>query len=175
MYCTAQGLSLIFYNFIWSIIYTNTKSLCCTPETLVFWSSNVSSWIIGKVPDAGKDWGQKENRVSEDETAGWHHSCNRHELGQISGDGEARAAWRAAVHGSDTTGWLNNNNLLNIYMIYMTSYIYTGSSLIAQQVKNTSVNLLKYSCLFNPMDRGAWRAAVHGVAKESDVTEQLTR
>ena len=30
---------------------------------------------------------------------------------------------------------------------------------------------LQYSCLDNPMDRGAWRAAVHGVAEESDVTE----
>ena len=35
-------------------------------------------------------------------------------------------------------------------------------------------NLLKYSCLENSMDRGAWRAVVHGVAKESDMTEQLT-
>ena len=32
-------------------------------------------------------------------------------------------------------------------------------------------NLLQYSCLGNPMERGAWRAAVHGVAKESDMTE----
>ena len=31
-------------------------------------------------------------------------------------------------------------------------------------------NLLQYSCLENPMDRGAWRATVHGVAKESDIT-----
>ena len=34
-------------------------------------------------------------------------------------------------------------------------------------------NPLQYSCLENPMDRGAWRAAVHGVTKESDMTEQL--
>ena len=34
-------------------------------------------------------------------------------------------------------------------------------------------NLLQYSCLGNPMDRGAWCAPVHGVAKESDSTEQL--
>ena len=32
-------------------------------------------------------------------------------------------------------------------------------------------NLLQYSCLENPMDRGAWRARAHGVAKESDMTE----
>ena len=33
----------------------------------------------------------------------------------------------------------------------------------------------QYSCLRNPMDRGAWRATVHGVAKESDRTEQLNK
>ena len=31
--------------------------------------------------------------------AGWHHQCNRHELGQTSGDGGVREAWCAAVHG----------------------------------------------------------------------------
>ena len=32
-------------------------------------------------------------------------------------------------------------------------------------------NPLQYSCLENPMDRGAWWAAVHGIAKELDMTE----
>ena len=36
-------------------------------------------------------------------------------------------------------------------------------------------NLLQYSCLGNPMDRGAWQATVHGVAKESDTTYQLNK
>ena len=34
-------------------------------------------------------------------------------------------------------------------------------------------NPLQYSCLENPTDRGAWQATVHGVAKESDVTEAI--
>jgi len=36
-------------------------------------------------------------------------------------------------------------------------------------------NPLQYSCLGNPMDRGAWRATVHGVTKELDTTEQLNK
>ena len=56
-------------------------------ETPVFWSPDGMSWLTGKVPDAGKDWGQKEKRVSEDEMAGWHHWCNGHEHGQFSRDG----------------------------------------------------------------------------------------
>ena len=39
----------------------------------------------GKVPDAGKDWAQKEKRASEDEMAGWHYWCSGRELGQILG------------------------------------------------------------------------------------------
>ena len=35
-------------------------------------------------------------------------------------------------------------------------------------------NSLQYSCLENPMDRGAWQATLHGVAKEFDTTEQLS-
>ena len=35
-------------------------------------------------------------------------------------------------------------------------------------------NLLQYSCLQNPMDRGAWRATAHQVAKELNTTERLT-
>ena len=34
-------------------------------------------------------------------------------------------------------------------------------------------NSLQYSCLGNPMDRGAWWATVHGITKESDTTGQL--
>ena len=86
-------------------------------ETLVFWSSDVNSWLLGKVPDAGKDWGQKEKRASEDEMAGWHHWYNECELGQNLWDVRDREAWRFAVHGgrkeSNTTGQLNNNNIHN--------------------------------------------------------------
>ena len=59
-------------------------------DTPVLWSSDENSWLIGKVPDAGKDWGQKEKRVSEDEMAGWHHQYNGHELRQTLGDGKGQ-------------------------------------------------------------------------------------
>ena len=57
-------------------------------EAPVFWSPDSNSQFIGKVLDAGKDWGQEEKRVSEDEMAGWHYRCNGHELRQTLGDGE---------------------------------------------------------------------------------------
>ena len=77
------------------------------------WSSDVNSWVPGKVPDAGKDWGL-EKRVSEDEMAGWHHRCSGHELGQTSGNGEGQGGLMcchpSGCKESDVTGQLNNNN-----------------------------------------------------------------
>ena len=49
----------------------------------------MNSRLIGKVPDAGKDQGQKK-KASEDETAGQHHRCNEHQLGHTPGDGEGQ-------------------------------------------------------------------------------------
>ena len=42
-------------------------------EAPVFWSSDANKRLTGKVPDDGKDGGQKEKRTTEDEMAGWHH------------------------------------------------------------------------------------------------------
>ena len=44
-------------------------------------------WLTGKDPDAGKDWGQEEKGMTEDEMAGWHHWLNGHEFEQTLGDG----------------------------------------------------------------------------------------
>ena len=56
----------------------------------VFWSSNGNRRFIGKVPDAGEDQGQKENRASKHEMAGQHQWYNEHELGQTIGDDEGQ-------------------------------------------------------------------------------------
>ena len=44
-----------------------------TDAAPVFWSSDANRRLFGKVPDAGKDQGQKEKEVTEDEMIGWHH------------------------------------------------------------------------------------------------------
>jgi len=43
---------------------------------------------LGKDPNAGKDWGQEEKGVTEDETIEWHHRLNGHEFEQTPGDTE---------------------------------------------------------------------------------------
>ena len=42
-------------------------------ETPVRWPPHAKSWLIGKDSDAGRDWGQEEKGMTEDEMAGWHH------------------------------------------------------------------------------------------------------
>ena len=47
-------------------------------------------WLIGKDPDAGKDWRQEEKVATEDEMVGWHHPFNVHGFEQNSGDSEGQ-------------------------------------------------------------------------------------
>ena len=47
-------------------------------ETPVLWPRPAKSWLIGKDPDAGRDWGQEEKGMTEDEMAGWHHQLDGH-------------------------------------------------------------------------------------------------
>ena len=42
-------------------------------ETPILWPPHAKNWLIGKDPDAGKDWGQEEKGMTEDEMVGWHH------------------------------------------------------------------------------------------------------
>ena len=42
-------------------------------ETPVLRPPHAKSWLIGKDPDAGRDWGQEEKGMGEDEMTGWHH------------------------------------------------------------------------------------------------------
>ena len=46
----------------------------------VLWPPDVKNWLIWKDSDAGRDWGQKEEGMTEDEMAGWHHRLNGHEF-----------------------------------------------------------------------------------------------
>jgi len=59
-------------------------------ETPVLWPPEAKSWLIWKVPDAGKDWGQEEKGTTEDEMIGWHHWHNGHEFGWTVGVGDGQ-------------------------------------------------------------------------------------
>ena len=80
-------------------------------ETPIFWPPDVKNWLIGKDHDAGKDWGQEEKGMTEDEMVGWHHWLNGHEFGETPavGDGQGGLACCSSWGHKelDTTAWLN--------------------------------------------------------------------
>ena len=63
-------------------------------ETPILWPPDVESWLIWKDPDAGKDWGQEQKGMTEDEMVGWHHRFNAHGFGWTPevGDGQGGLA-----------------------------------------------------------------------------------
>ena len=64
-------------------------------EAPILWPPEVKNWLIGKDPDARKDWRQEEKGMTEDEMAGWHHWLDGHEFEQAlgPGDGQGGLAW----------------------------------------------------------------------------------
>ena len=68
-------------------------------------------WLIGKDPDAGKDWRQKEKGMTEAEVVGWHHWLNGHEFEQTLGVGNGQGGLVCCIpwgcKESDTTEQLN--------------------------------------------------------------------
>ena len=61
-------------------------------EAPKLWLPDAKSWLIGKDPDAGKDWGQEEKGVTENEMVGWHHWLKGHESEHTPGDGEGQGS-----------------------------------------------------------------------------------
>ena len=113
-------------------------------EAPIVWPPYVKNWLIGKDPDAGKDWRQEEKWMTENEMVGWHHQLNGREFEQAPGVGDRQEAWCATVHGiaKSRTGLSDWTELTPVFL--------PGSS----------------------MDIGVWWAIVQG-CRESDMTEQL--
>ena len=61
-------------------------------EGPILWPPNSKSRLIGKDPDAGKDWRQKEKRVAEDKMVKYHHWLNGRESEQTPGDSEGEGS-----------------------------------------------------------------------------------
>ena len=59
---------------------------------VILWPPEEKSQLIGKDPDAGKDWRQKEKRVAEDELLGWHCWLSGHEFDQAPGDSKGQGS-----------------------------------------------------------------------------------
>ena len=119
-------------------------------ETPILWPSHAKSWLTGKDSDAGRDWGQEERRVTEDETAGWHHRLNGLEFGWTPGVGDGQRglaccnSWGRRE--SDTTEWLNWTELME----------YIPRKTISQATKLTHLHFPKVWKLNNTLLHNLW-------------------
>ena len=70
-------------------------------------------WTMAEIrdPDAGKDWRQEENRMTEGERVGWHHQLDGHEFEEALGVGDGQGSLACCspwgLKESDTTEWMN--------------------------------------------------------------------
>ena len=137
-------------------------------EVPILWPSDAKSRLVTKDPDAGKDWRQKEKRATEDKMVGWHHRLSGHELEQLLGDGERQGNLECCSpwgdKESDMTWQLKKNNYTYTH-IHTYMYICEFNPWLGRSPGGGHGNSLEYSCMENPMDRGAWRAIVHRLAK----------
>ena len=83
-------------------------------ETPILWPPDAKNRLIGKDPEAGKDWRQEEKGMTEDEIVGWHCQPDGHEFEQAPGVGDGQrglACYSPWGHKElDTTEWLNWND-----------------------------------------------------------------
>ena len=96
-----------------SILNIHWKDWCWSwsSDTLATWSKELTQW---KDPDAGKDWRQEENGLTEDEMVGWYYRLNRYEFEQAPRDSEglgslACCSWTQL---SNWTDWLEKTLML---------------------------------------------------------------
>ena len=85
-------------------------------EVPIIWPPDMKCGLNGKDPDAGKDWGQEEKRVTENERVGWHYRLKGREFEQALGDSEGQGSLVCTSPWGhkelDTTEWLNSNDSL---------------------------------------------------------------
>ena len=101
-------------------------------ETPMLWPPDAKNWLIGKDPDAGKDWRLEEKGTTEDEMVGWHHWLNGHDFEQALGVGDGQESlvccspWGPKE--SAMTEWPNWNEarVAGVYVCFMLQRLELG-------------------------------------------------
>ena len=114
-------------------------------EIPILWPPDVKSWLIGKDPDSGKDWGQEEKEMTEEKMVGWHHQLNGHEFGRTLavGDGqgglECWGSWGRKE--LDLTEWLNWTELMQLLFQLNNLFDHQLFGLPFAGIRNSEVNI----------------------------------
>ena len=117
-------------------------------DTPTLWPPHAKSWLIGKDPDAGRDWGQEKKGTTEDKMAEWHHRLDGHEFEWTPGVGDGQGGlaccnlWDHKT--SDRTELLNWTELKTLFSavghpFWIVKYTWSGQTLKKFQFKNSTV------------------------------------
>ena len=111
----------------------------CKAETPVLWPPHAKSWLTGKDCDAGRDWGQEEKGMTEDEMAAWHHWLDGREFEWTPGVGDGPGVLRFMGSQRVEHYWAAELNWTELH--------YSGleNSLGSQRVRRDGVTLLSLS------------------------------
>ena len=101
-------------------------------ETPILWPPDAKNWLIGKYPDAGKDWSQEEKGMTEDEMVGWFHWLDGHEFEQTPGNGEGQGNLACC----SPWGWKESDMIERLNNI-----LSTKSCLFAKDLRSVSVEM----------------------------------
>ena len=84
-------------------------------KTPILWPPDEKNWLTGKDRDAGRDWRQEKNRMTEDKMVGWHLWLNGHEFEWTPGVGDGQRSFAFCspwdCKESDMIEWLNWTDL----------------------------------------------------------------
>ena len=121
-------------------------------EAPILWPSDAKNWLIGKDPDAGKDWRWEEKGKTEDEMVGRHHWLDGHEFEWAPGVGDGQGSLACCGSWghkeSDTTEWLTWLMILALGFLSIPAVVFLilstilSSSLFQEQEKDTKLRLL---------------------------------
>ena len=116
--------STIIELLIMFIKYKNTL-LLCTP---IIWPPDGKSRLIGKDPDAEKDWRQEEKGMTENEMVGLHHQINGHEFEQTLGVGDGQGSGASCSPWGHRVGHDNQTTKYKTSMLYWWFHMPSPSS-----------------------------------------------
>ena len=99
-------------------------------ETPILWLPHAKSWLIGKDSDVGRDWGQEEKGMTEDEMAGWHHWLDGRESGWTLGVGDGQGglaccnSWgRKEWDRTERLNWTESQKDVNCFLSSLSSLL----------------------------------------------------
>ena len=89
-------------------------------EASIIWPPDVKNWLIGKDPDAGKDWGQEEKGTTEDEMVGWHHWLDGYVFKLAPGVTDGMRDWHDQSMGFQRVrhNWVTPEYCQNVIALY---------------------------------------------------------